>query len=235
MPRGTVIDSPIDATRIRSSVAGLRLAVAATMLLACAESTFGAGPNQITLDPSLAFQTTAQPPSGQESDVLAEPTGRLEFGQAGMWYWTVGGGVGISDDSIDPMGQLGFGTFLADDFEFNLTVRGWYFAQDSGPDAGGGSLAIGFRWHFVNKTAYSVYTHFGIGMLYASDDVPPGGTQFNFTPTVGIGSTIRLDDRDTRLDLGLRWHHISNATTGGSDDNPARDGIMLYMALIFPF
>lgn len=212
----------------------------AAMLLwpACALGSDG----RLTLDPYLAYQSAQAPESTQEQgadepvyDESAPPDGRLAFGEAGSWYWMLGGGVGLSGDSIDSMAQAGVGTFLTDDLEFNLTFRGWYFAQDDGDDAGGGSFAIGFRWHFVQRERYSVYAHAGIGLLQASDDVPPDGTKFNFTPTVGVGSTVRLGESATRLDVGARWHHISNATSSGSDDNPARDGIMLYVGLIFPF
>ena len=88
---------------------------------------------------------------------------------------------------------------------------------------------------FVQEENHTFYAHAGIGLLQTSERVPPGGTKFNFTPTVGVGTTFELGESDTRLDLGVRWHHISNASTNGSDDNPARDGVMLYAALVFPF
>jgi hypothetical protein len=31
------------------------------------------------------------------------------------------------------------------------------------------------------------------------------------------------------------WHHISNASSAGSDDNPARDGVRVYLGVVFPF
>jgi hypothetical protein len=170
-----------------------------------------------------------------EIEDLVRDDGHLDFGEAGSWYWSIGGGAGLSDDSTDLMGQLTFGTFLTDDFEINFGARGWFFDQDDGDDAWGGSFALGFRWHFVQEERYSIYAHAGVGILEASEDVPPSGTQFNFTPTAGFGTTFELGESDTRLDLGLRWHHISNATTSGSDDNPARDGVMIYAALVFPF
>jgi hypothetical protein len=38
-----------------------------------------------------------------------------------------------------------------------------------------------------------------------------------------------------RLQLGVRWHHISNGRSNGDSDNPSRDGLMLYTGVVFPF
>ena len=69
-------------------------------------------------------------------------------------------------------------------------------------------------------------------MLFTSEDVPPTGTSYNFTPQVGLGWTKALQD-DQRLHLGVRWFHASNART--SRINPGRDSFVLYGAISFPF
>lgn len=209
-----------------------------TLTLARADDTSLHVETSLALEYSSAYTQRAQAPSADTPSTLLD--GELEgdrpgFGEAGSWYWSVGGGVGFSGESVDPMGQLTFGTFLTDDFELNFGMRGWRFIQEGGRDASGVSAALGFRWHFIHKPRQTVYVHTGIGLLQATRDVPADGTPFNFTPTFGFGTTIKLGESDTRLDLGARWHHISNATTSGSDDNPARDGIMVYFAVIFPF
>lgn len=191
----------------------------------------------LALDASRAWQPAEEEPAIEEREgrELNLDRAHLAFGEAGSWYWSVGGGVGFSGHSTDTMGQITIGTFLADSFEINFGARGWSFNQDGGQDAYGASIAAGFRWHFVQEETYSIYAHAGIGFLEATEDVPPSGTRFNFTPTVGVGTTFEIGESDTRLDLGLRWHHISNATISGSDDNPSRDGVMLYAAVVFPF
>jgi hypothetical protein len=75
----------------------------------------------------------------------------------------------------------------------------------------------------------------GIGVMGATGDVPDGGTPFDLMPRAGIGVTKQLTDDGLRLDVGVRWHHISNARINGDDENPSRDGAMLYAGLIFPF
>ena len=44
-----------------------------------------------------------------------------------------------------------------------------------------------------------------------------------------------LSDDGTRLMLGARWHHISNGRYTGDTNNPSRDSLMLYAAVVIPF
>lgn len=205
-----------------------------------------------SLSLSLAEQRLAQPAENSDSgEPPAQPEGRVDtesdapltldlparrFGEAGTW-WSGFGAMGtLSDDATDARADFTVRTFLADNFEFNLSLSGWGFFQD-GQDAAGINPGLAFRWHFVNDhdRGYSVYAQTGIGLLWANDEVPDEGTRFNFTPHVGIGTTIALGDSPARLDLGIGWHHISNASTSGSDDNPARDSVAVWVGVMFPF
>jgi len=157
------------------------------------------------------------------------------FGTDGSAWWSLGAGVAIDGNATDTNVYAMTHFFIADDFEFNLTFGGFYNNQ-AGKDAVSGNFALGFRWHFDNEPEQSWYFDFGIGVLGATDEVPQGGTKFNFTPRAGIGTTIKLsDDSPARLDLGVRWHHISNANTSGGGNNPARDSIMFYAGVSWPF
>ena len=84
-----------------------------------------------------------------------------------------------------------------------------------------------------------MFTDLGIGLLGATDPVPrrggTEGTKFNFTPRIGGGFTRQLNDEGVRLEVGLRWAHVSNGRISGNDENPGRDSMMLYTGLIFPF
>ena len=125
--------------------------------------------------------------------------------------------------------------FLVKDVEFAAELNGWYFHQE-GTDAGGINPAFVFRWHFYDDGEWTIYGDVGIGLLFATDNVPQGGTSFDFTPRVGGGFTRELDpDTRARLQVGVRWHHISNARINGSDNNPSRDAVMLYTGIQFPF
>lgn len=161
-----------------------------------------------------------------------------EFGTAGTEHWSVLGGVGFAlendDDSTDANLAIAYSRFLARDIEMVLELGAWGFFQD-GDDAAGINPSLGFRWHFVNRQAWTLYGDLGIGLLFATDDVPDTGTSFNFMPRVGVGGTYRLTDDGTRLVGGVRWHHVSNARINGDDNNPDRDGVMVYAGVQFPF
>ncbi len=195
---------------------------------ACAQS-------EESLSLSLSEQRLAAGEESSSPDAPAPAVSR-RFGQAGSWWWGFGAMGAISDDATDARGDLTFRTFLADDFELSLSMAGWGFFQD-GEDAAGLNPGLALRWHFVNDhdRGYSVYAQAGIGLLWADDEVPEDGTRFNFTPHVGVGTTIELFDGPARLDVGVGWHHISNASTSGTDDNPARDSGAVWVGVMFPF
>jgi hypothetical protein len=158
------------------------------------------------------------------------------FGDAGSKYWTILAGVAYHHDSTDASVYGGLGFFLADTFEFNIGLGGWWYWQE-GDDTGGVNPALGFRYHFMPKDPFNVYLDVGIGLLFTGDDVPDDGESVNFTPRAGIGTLWRLGEsvNSPRLDLGVRWQHVSTASTTGSDDNPSRDSIMVYAGIVIPF
>lgn len=208
------------------TVTPIALVLAAVTTARAAEPSFA-----IPIASTLAF---ADEPAASPKEVTpATPA----FGTKGSDWISVGAGVALVDDSTDINAYGTYHIFLVTDFEFDFTLGGWYFIQDEGDDEAGINPAIGFRWHFLNHQSWSLYGEFGIGLLGSTGDVPPGGTSFNFTPRAGIGATIALGEAASapRLDLGVRWHHISNASQWGSDDNPSRDSIMVYMGVMFPF
>lgn len=177
-----------------------------------------------------------------------EPDSRLEadasltlpkFGAAGSRHLGVVGSVGFAleddDDSTDFNLAFAYHHFIIEDVEIIGEIGGWYFDQDDGDDAVGINPAFTIRWHFLNRDAWTLYADAGIGLLFATDDVPPGGTEFNFMPRAGGGATFRLDDRGTRLLVGARWHHVSNARIRGEGRNPDRDGVAVYAGVMWSF
>lgn len=184
---------------------------------------------------SLQPQDAPPPPSSAAPPAAPAPAPHGEYGAEGtQWLWA---GYGIADnfqDSVDQYAYFTWSTFLAKDVELGLEAGLWYFNQP-GDNEGGLSGSLLFRWHFYHAETWTSYVSLGIGMLGATGNVPDTGTSFDFLPRAGIGITKQLTDDGLRLDLGLRWHHISNARIHGDDDNPSRDGAMLYVGLIFPF
>ncbi len=184
-----------------------------------------------------------EPPAGAaaaESTPTAAPkndAGKGRFGLPGGWWLTLGGGYANNFDHDQDFNlHVAFSTFLAKELEFSIELAAWYFDQE-GSDTGGINPSMVFRWHFwhADDFSWTVYGDVGIGLLFAFDDVPAGGTGFNFTPRAGVGYTTRIGDDDTRLQIGVRYHHISNGRIEGDDRNPSRDSIMVYAGIIFPF
>lgn len=194
-----------------------------------------AGPLSLRLVSAPQPAAQPDPPTPEpDDDAIEEQALRLRYADAGTQWLTLGGAV--ADDfagSTDVNLHAAWSRFLVDEVELSVELAAWYFDQ-SGPDAFGVNPNLVFRWHLFRAETWTVYHDAGIGVLLASDTVPDGGTNFDFMPRLGVGLTYGLDD-DTRLQLGLRWHHISNARIHGDGSNPARDGLLLYVGVIRRF
>lgn len=188
----------------------------------------------------------ASPASGMDAPRLAqdeiglptEPPAAQPFGLKGQTRLTIGTGVAFAleddDDSTDFNLNAAWSRFLVDDIELRLELGAWYFDQES-DDVWGINPNFVLRWHLINKDRWTFYADAGIGLLFSTQDVPPDGTSANFTPRAGVGFTHRLGHQGHRAELGVRWHHISNARITGDSNNPDRDGVMVYAGFSFPF
>ncbi len=194
---------------------------------------------------ALALVCAAAPARAQEDPAAGSSAGAvllseavpssLAFGAAGTQYYAATLEVAVStDDAVDLGPRLAYHRFLADDLEINVNLGVWYHDQE-GEEAFSVNPSLGFRYHFVNKPTHSFYAEAGIGLLFSTEDVPDEGTRQNFTPRIGLGATFPVGDAGSRLDVGLRWHHISNASSQGTDENPDRDGLGLYVGIMVPF
>ncbi len=192
----------------------------------------------VSYDPAAAVASQPETPAdgAPPADAAATP----EWGESGAWSWTVGAGaaVGGSDSTAYANAFVSFDYFLVDDFEIGLEAAGWFFDQDGDRDAGGGSFIVNFRWHFLKEEErrdWTVFANIGAGLLGATNEVPPGGSEFNFMPRAGMGFTLRLGDGPERLTGGIQWQHFSNGRIFGSDRNPGTDAVMFYLGVTFPF
>jgi hypothetical protein len=190
---------------------------------------------------AVSFDGLTEPPAAEPTDPppteqqLTEKAARVEFGDADTQWWALGAGVSYDfDDATDTniFGQYRY--FVAKDVEFIGEAGAWYYSQP-GDDALSLNLSMLFRWHFYNDREWTLYGDVGIGVMFATDEVPDEGKSFNFTPRAGVGFTHLLNDDGLRLEVGVRWAHTSNARISGDLDNPARDAIMLHAGVIFPF
>ncbi|MBL8963323.1 MAG: acyloxyacyl hydrolase [Phycisphaeraceae bacterium] len=208
-----------------------RLLSAAVALGSCAAFSHASGSSSLDTTPAAVSIQPAAPSDAEPSP--APPL--LAYGAEGSQWVTFGYGAADNfENAVDQYVSFTWSTFLAKDVELGLEAGVWYFNQPGDNEAGlSGSLI--FRWHFYTAETWTAYLAAGIGVLGATGNVPDTGTSFGLLPRAGVGVTKQLTDDGLRLDVGIRWHHISNARIHGDDDNPSRDGAMLYAGLIFPF
>jgi hypothetical protein len=185
-----------------------------------------------------AVRTSLAQPQGSADpapDALEPAPVAKKYGTEGTQWILFGGGAAYDlTENTDINVNAGYSVFLLDDIEWLLELGAWYHAQD-GDDAASLNPVMEFRWHFYNSGDTSFFLNGGIGLLFATDEVPDGGTGFDFTPRAGVGLTRRIGLGGARLIAGLRWHHISNARINGEDRNPSRDAPMLYVQVAVPF
>jgi hypothetical protein len=151
-------------------------------------------------------------------------------------WWTFGLGASqgngtISDGNI----TAAYSYFVTDGVEVSGEL-GLRAINQPGDNVYGINPAIIFRWHFwrSENNDWTAFADIGIGAMLTDDDVPQDGTSINFTPRAGVGLTKALGD-DWRVQVGARWSHISNGRIFGNDDNPASDGIMLFIGFTTSF
>lgn len=194
--------------------------------------------------PFATAPALAEPPAGPAPEIAAEPA-PLRYGAAGSLALdlSTAWATDLDDGSYWMPLSIGVSWFAADGFSLDLAAE-MYTIDASTPDvsprqtysATGGGGSIGITWHFLEGRLgdrdWSIFADAGVGLLWTGDDVPPGGTRLNFTPRAGVGGTLGLDER-TRLVLGLRWFHISNAQTGS--DNPGIDALQIVGGLSWAF
>jgi hypothetical protein len=158
------------------------------------------------------------------------------YTQADTSWWTFGAGTSSDFDELsDINATAAYSYFVDDGIEVSAELALREFDQP-GDDVWGVNPAIIFRWHFYRSedNDLTAFADVGIGAMISDDDVPQNGTSLNFTPRAGLGITKAISDQ-WRFQIGARWSHVSNGRIFGSDDNPASDGIMLFVGFTTTF
>lgn len=154
------------------------------------------------------------------------------FGEAGSTRFMLQGAAAIHERQnyfFDT--GFGFEHFIEDNLSLVTQFNGVYVDQ-LGSDAGGGNLMLLMRWHYLVEASWSAFFEAGMGVLWMSNNVPPEGSNFNFTPQAAFGLTFDIGENN-RAHIALGWIHISNANT--FNDNPGRDSFIIHAGLSFPF
>jgi len=181
--------------------------------------------------------SATEKPATAVMDTTAAPEAAAKLYASKGWSgWTVTLGAATDFESDSHYNIAGMAsTFLADRLVLGAELGGWYFIQEN--DTGGVSAIIDLKWHFyaTDDRQWTIFGEARIGMLGAFDDVPDGGTSFNFMPGFGIGATYALGESRARLIGGVRWQHVSNARISGDSDNPAFNGLLGFVGITWPF
>lgn len=93
---------------------------------------------------------------------------------------------------------------------------------------GVGGSPIGAQINFLHFRRVEPFLTSGGGFLYFNHRMF-GATQFNFTAQLGGGVQLFTSSRRSALDIGYKYHHISNANLG--NQNPGLDSHMLFIGI----
>lgn len=188
-----------------------------------------------TASTSLQLDLPAAYAANADDAASAAPSGAanaVRWGEKGCV--TVNAFAGYADDfeetSIVPA-AIGISWFPIKNFSFDIQLEGAHVSQP-GDDATGGGAAMMIRWHFLDFDTWTIYGDLGVGCLFMSDAVPSNAADFVFTPRAGLGASIEITEA-TRLMVGARWYHISNAET--AFENPGINALQGYVGLSFAF
>jgi hypothetical protein len=139
-----------------------------------------------------------------------------------------------SGEKINPY-TAGFSYYVAEHVALGVEVSGYVLdAKDGFNDAGAGGANLTLRHHVYERGDFSLFLDVALGMIYADDEFPPGGTRFNFTEQFGVGVTYRLADHWFLIGAA-RYIHISNAYIHGQDQNPGVNAVGGYLGVMFTF
>ena len=94
---------------------------------------------------------------------------------------------------------------------------------------GVGGSPIGAQVNFVHYRHIEPFLTSGGGFLYFNHRMFGTTQQFNFTAQLGGGVQLFTSSRRTAIDLGYKYHHISNANL--ANQNPGLDSHMLFIGL----
>ena len=95
----------------------------------------------------------------------------------------------------------------------------------------GMGLASSIRFDVVQKDRHNLFLAFRLGFLLCSDQLPPGGTFWNFTQRYVVGISVRFLNNANLL-LGVNRLHISNA---GYKRNPSYNGNGFFAGVVYGF
>jgi hypothetical protein len=175
-------------------------------------------------------QETTLPSSASSEPTTLFPKGSFTVGINGGYYVE----VHSPNERVNPY-TLENRWYVKDGLGIGVDVIGYTLdAKDGFDDAGAAGLNLGLRHHVYERGDFSLFLEAAVGMIYADDEFPPGGTRFNYTEQAGVGVTYRLRENLFFVGGG-RFIHISNAYIHGRDQNPGVNAFGGYAGLMWQF
>jgi Lipid A 3-O-deacylase (PagL) len=207
----------------RNSIAATAASLACTFVARAADPSVDA----LLLAEQQDAKTAGSAAAAPVVPVAAVPA---KFGTKDTWRLDVEGeGMTDLDAAWQAQFRIGAAWFFAQDAELAFYGTGGYVWQP-GTDAATYGFDMEVRWHFLARDTWSLFGSIGGSVMGSTQAVPSGGSELNFTPSIGGGATFEVAP-DVRTYVELRWYHISNAGTHA--DNPGRNNIALWAGLSF--
>jgi hypothetical protein len=199
------------------------LAAAGLLLIALGADVASAQETLPSTAPAVASTAPAEP-------TTLFPKGSFTVGFNGGYYVD----IESPNERVNPY-TLEARWYIKDGFAIGVDVIGYTLDAKNGfDDAGAGGFNLGLRHHVYERGDFSLFLEAAVGMVYADDEFPPGGTRFNYTEHAGVGVTYRLKDNLFFVGGG-RFIHISNAYIHGRDQNPGINAFGGYAGLMWEF
>ena len=151
---------------------------------------------------SLNQISNAQNPEPIENaSRLVSDWGAIDTKRWGI-YGSYGQDVKKSNNHLMTMGAE-FEYFVEEDLSVDLGLL-FMDVDQLGGDANGINFTLQLRWHAHKTSNYSFFIEGGAGMLRTSQNVPTGGSKFNFTPQAWTRQLATVD----RIFIAFlrQWH-----------------------------
>ncbi len=174
-------------------------------------------------------------PALEDPDQAVPAVKRSPFSQ-GNWSLHPHASAAFSlDDGSIYLAHFGVGYCFLENHTVNLELALGGVDGDNGTNnSAASSVELIFRSRLLEKDDLDLYVDGGAGVFFTTEDFPVTGTDWNFTPQLGMGMLWRLTHR-THLSTGVRWYHVSNAGRRGDIRNPGSDSLMLYAGVLYTF
>lgn len=153
----------------------------------------------------------------------------------GSRFWTVTGGAS-RDESLGwiALTQAGVSHYVIDNFALHYGATLGYANAYRTKGGIQGGPELGIRWHFLPCKRWSLHLDGIAGAVVHQNPLTKQSLRFNFDLQPGLGAMYHID-RNTMLQSGFRWHHLSNARIRGKARNLGYDGPMAYLGLMKSF